>query len=165
MSRNYKKYSFLKYDYFISQKGPNADVVMLSRLRILEDIKIYRPDFFVKFRNIITEISSPTIKNENNLLIEINNIKYEIYNEMQNYQTNILSKKKELSDFYRDTTPFRYSIYGKEFEQQCFDINNTMIYTYFEMGVALRFIDDITEHIKELHEIDELLMETTRQNN
>jgi len=160
MSQMKSKISFAKYDYFVSYTAPIDDIIILCGLEILEDTKIHNPEIFVKFRDIINVIS-PTHNVSYVHIEKIEGVRNEIINKMTQYQTNILSNKQELADFHKDTTPFRYSLYGKAFEKQRLDINYGLIDNYFDLSIALKFVDDIIEHIKEQNEINSLLTEAT----
>ena len=157
------KYSFNNYKIVLSPTSPLEDVITLHKLEIFDDIKTHSPDIFVNFRDVITAVaymhqSAPHVPN-----VKIDQMRKQIWMRMSFCQADIITNKMTLNKLSKNYTYNTYyqSVYGKTCVGDLINKNNNLMRYYFDLEVALSFINDIIDHLTEKRDIDNMLMEAT----
>lgn len=157
------KYSFNNYTFVLSPTNPLEDVVMLYKSEILDDLKKHSPDIFVKLRDIIIAVaymhnSAPHIPN-----VKIDHLRKQIWMKMGFCQADIITNNMTLKKISKNNSYniYCHSVYGTDYVNDITYRNNILMRYYFDLDIALSFINDVIDHLTEKREIDNMLMEAT----
>ena len=158
------KYSFDNYTFVLSPtNNPLDDVVTIYNLKILDDIKNHSPDIFVKFRDTIIAVAYMHNSASHIPNAKIDDLRKQIWMRMRFCQADININNTTLKKLYTNNAYYVYcqSVYGMDFAIGIINNNKILTRYYFDLDIALSFINDLIDHVTEKRDIDNMLMEAT----